>query len=385
MAKNYRHFKGGLYKLVGIAKDSETLEEMVVYQAMYGAHQMWVRPKEMFFGKVERDGKVFDRFEEIKGIVFPDIEYTNQKLPLTLGEFSSEVRAMITLLQNYRIVPMGFFQGMKSDDDLEEEALRRIRNYQEGDDLESIFHLIQTWGGRTGRNIYVRGNGFNWSTIEPAYKELIQSCLCVQTLTENNVGYLSYAVDSFNQKVRHMGVAFITKHTRFWLHKSLGDNALPIYDSFMARNVMDKTEAISRDLVKYWTEMIKGARDHQVDLVPFERQLFRHFYNSRMKYKGFSFKYYQGEMQNPYAGKDENKSMWWEGEKLFYDSISRGLGDEFIKNVMKGFENALSDNVLSGKLLDKTISKKDRALIYFLDLWHGKWSPYDNSDEIRNY
>ena len=386
MDKYYRHFKGGIYRLVGIAKDSETLEEMVVYQAMYGDRQMWVRPMSMFFGKVDRDGKVFDRFTEIeKPIVFPDIEYTNKKLPLTLGEFSPGVRAMITLLQNHQIVPIGFFQGLRSDDDLEEKALHRIRNFKEGDDLESIFHLIQTWGGRSGRNIYVRGNGFNWSSIEPDYKELVHSCLSVHTLDVNEVENLSCAVDRFNRKVLHMGVAFITKHTRFWLHKSLGDNALPIYDTYMARNVMDKTEVLSRDLAKYWTEMIKGARSHQVGLVPFERQLFRYFYNSGIKFKGFTFKYYHGEEQNPFAGKDENKSTWWEGEKLFYDSISRSFGDEFIKNIMKEFENALSDNVLSGKLLDKTISKKDRALIYFLDLWHGKWSPYDNSDEISQY
>ena len=66
MEKYYRHFKGGLYRLVGIAKDSETLEDLVIYQAMYGDGQMWVRPKSMFFGKVERDGKVFDRFTEVK-------------------------------------------------------------------------------------------------------------------------------------------------------------------------------------------------------------------------------------------------------------------------------------------------------------------------------
>ena len=71
MEKYYRHFKGNLYRLVGIAKDSETLEELVVYQAMYGDHQLWVRPKDMFFGKVERDGKEFPRFQEIPE---PDLE-----------------------------------------------------------------------------------------------------------------------------------------------------------------------------------------------------------------------------------------------------------------------------------------------------------------------
>ena len=65
MEKYYRHFKGGLYRLIGLAKDSETLEDIVVYQALYGDKQMWTRPAQMFFGKVERDGKVMDRFEEI--------------------------------------------------------------------------------------------------------------------------------------------------------------------------------------------------------------------------------------------------------------------------------------------------------------------------------
>ncbi len=65
MSEYYRHFKGNIYRLVGIAKDSETLEKRVVYQAMYGDGDLWVRPYDMFFGKVERDGKVMDRFSPI--------------------------------------------------------------------------------------------------------------------------------------------------------------------------------------------------------------------------------------------------------------------------------------------------------------------------------
>ena len=65
MADYYKHFKGGKYKLLGIAKDSETLEKMVVYQALYGEGEMWVRPYEMFFGSVERNGKVMPRFTKI--------------------------------------------------------------------------------------------------------------------------------------------------------------------------------------------------------------------------------------------------------------------------------------------------------------------------------
>ncbi len=61
----YRHFKGNLYTVVGIAKHSETLEEMVVYRALYGEGEMWVRPLAMFLDTVERDGKSFPRFTPI--------------------------------------------------------------------------------------------------------------------------------------------------------------------------------------------------------------------------------------------------------------------------------------------------------------------------------
>ena len=63
--KYYRHFKGNLYRVLYIAKHSETLEDMVVYQAMYGEKGVWVRPKAMFEEVIERDGKTFRRFEEI--------------------------------------------------------------------------------------------------------------------------------------------------------------------------------------------------------------------------------------------------------------------------------------------------------------------------------
>ena len=63
--KYYRHFKGNVYRVLHIAKHSETLEDIVVYQAMYGERGIWVRPKAMFDEVIERDGKTFRRFEPI--------------------------------------------------------------------------------------------------------------------------------------------------------------------------------------------------------------------------------------------------------------------------------------------------------------------------------
>jgi len=61
----YRHFKGNEYQVLCTAKNSETEELMVVYQALYGDHGIWVRPARMWNETVERDGKVYKRFEYI--------------------------------------------------------------------------------------------------------------------------------------------------------------------------------------------------------------------------------------------------------------------------------------------------------------------------------
>lgn len=61
----YRHYKGKEYEVIGTAKHSETLEELVVYQALYGDNELWIRPKEMFLEKVLVNGKEVFRFEYI--------------------------------------------------------------------------------------------------------------------------------------------------------------------------------------------------------------------------------------------------------------------------------------------------------------------------------
>ena len=59
----YKHFKGNEYKVLHIAKHSETLEPMVVYQALYGEFGIWVRPASMWNEMVEHNGNLVSRFE----------------------------------------------------------------------------------------------------------------------------------------------------------------------------------------------------------------------------------------------------------------------------------------------------------------------------------
>ena len=66
----YLHYKGNAYEVLGIARHSETMEELVVYRALYGEHGLWVRPRTMFCESVTVSGKTLPRFrfvgEEMK-------------------------------------------------------------------------------------------------------------------------------------------------------------------------------------------------------------------------------------------------------------------------------------------------------------------------------
>lgn len=63
----YRHFKGNEYEVIGTARHSETLEELVVYRALYGDGGLWVRPTAMWTETVERDGYRGPRFVPAEG------------------------------------------------------------------------------------------------------------------------------------------------------------------------------------------------------------------------------------------------------------------------------------------------------------------------------
>jgi hypothetical protein len=62
----YRHYKGQQYEVVGLARHSETEEELVVYRALYGTFELWVRPLAMFLENVVVDGVPEPRFKHIE-------------------------------------------------------------------------------------------------------------------------------------------------------------------------------------------------------------------------------------------------------------------------------------------------------------------------------
>ena len=62
----YRHYKGNLYEVVGVAQHSETDEKLVVYKTLYGDFGLWIRPLAMFLETVEVEGVTVPRFEFVE-------------------------------------------------------------------------------------------------------------------------------------------------------------------------------------------------------------------------------------------------------------------------------------------------------------------------------
>jgi hypothetical protein len=65
-AGRYRHYKGGEYEVIGVARHSETLELMVIYRPLYDDSGLWVRPHAMFFEEIEFEGRVQPRFAAVE-------------------------------------------------------------------------------------------------------------------------------------------------------------------------------------------------------------------------------------------------------------------------------------------------------------------------------
>lgn len=94
---SYRHFKGNEYEVIGVARQSETEEPMVVYRALYGEGGLWVRPAEMWNESVERNGKIYHRFYRLDRIERVEKYTTLTITRLTLAMRLFQVRLWSTI------------------------------------------------------------------------------------------------------------------------------------------------------------------------------------------------------------------------------------------------------------------------------------------------
>lgn len=167
------------------------------------------------------------------------------------------------------------------------EIKRYIRNKNDLNTLKNIFHLIQLWGGNAGRLVYTRDGGFSNNIDIQAYKELVDC-----TMNAKDLNTLIDEIAKFKTKSKNIGVAFLTKHTRFFSKFNRVFKFMPIYDSEMSKGYLMKfskkqnkylkvnnptridTPTGKKELLYYWKSMIELGKEHQRSLEEVERILF---------------------------------------------------------------------------------------------------------------
>lgn len=134
----YRHFKGNMYQVIAVATHSETREEMVVYQALYGDYKFYVRPLDMFMSEVDRnkypDVKQQYRFQKVdvsefaadkQGSVKPEVvtPILESIVPKTSGNSAAPVSSKEEIRKNFRSEPYKHSAVMDKSVDQEAEEL----------------------------------------------------------------------------------------------------------------------------------------------------------------------------------------------------------------------------------------------------------------------
>ena len=101
----YRHFKGNYYRVLSIARHSETTEPMVVYQALYGNAGIWVRPADMWNETVKLDGEEIRRFRPLsraERVSFYEMIFDEvRSMPREDAAIEKEIRMKVRLLDEY--------------------------------------------------------------------------------------------------------------------------------------------------------------------------------------------------------------------------------------------------------------------------------------------
>lgn len=221
--------------------------------------------------------------------IFPDLHYSSDYKRHSANErqrLPESCRAVMTRLEHLGVEYDDFVKRKETDIDRVEQHIYDLINSVSSDaDLTDgvlwrIFHLIQIWGGRMGKIYNDKNFKGKESVIIEMYKVLVRSCLSIDRAQSRQENYKTVydALKSFC-KLDGMGVAYASKHTRFWLSKSMGrDYALPIYDSIMAKGVVGERYGASLSrIICYWTAMDNKSSSEGVSPFNLERQLFDYF------------------------------------------------------------------------------------------------------------
>lgn len=189
-------------------------------------------------------------------------------------------KSIVSVIHN-KGIQLDYLNGIVLLSELEQMLFGLVTNYGgTADERQQIFHLIQIWGGPTGRHIYTpKKLPFNWNIIDEHYSTFIYNVSLITGCSVNDFIQARNACYDFKQSVGNIGISysFITKHLRFWSFPNLRANLFPPYDSKAATQYMQHIRYNERDMVPYWQRIYREANEQGLPVSIYERNLFNTF------------------------------------------------------------------------------------------------------------
>lgn len=181
--------------------------------------------------------------------------------------------------KNDRLFFEKLFLTIKTNKQLEDYIIRLISTDDYKNNIEKIFHLIEIWGGHANWKLYT--NTFDYKkNIEDRYKIIVSSCVGLKDYTDGSLLDLYHVL--CDNKIDGIGVAYITKHVRYWTWKLRGSNALPIFDSIISNGLYNEDPKWDQ-MIYYWKDMIGKSKEIGIPACEIERQYFNIFRNNKKK------------------------------------------------------------------------------------------------------
>jgi hypothetical protein len=225
-------------------------------------------------------------------LCFPDLSYTETIESLTPStRLSQSIKAMCSNLEKRGFSEIAQRIGCRNErGDLSDceiatkvRALEELIKFQIGEivvkgmypenGIKEVFHLIQLWGGNTGRNIYVKKKGFKENWCFDAYQQIAKICTAPKS---QDLPQVLKCLEEQMERIEDWGLAFASKHYSFW-NSNCEAPRLAIFDSILCKGLFGKKTPTFKLYLEYLAALSEFADQRRIKVHNIERSLFNYF------------------------------------------------------------------------------------------------------------
>ena len=221
-------------------------------------------------------------------ITFPELQYYRNELVLLKDSdrLRKSSKSIATFFRNKELHvdyeslfengPDNYPMAVQRMEDRIAGYIKEYLNNPTDNNLISVFHHIQFWGGTYGKNIYARNGGFDNNFKIDIYKHIIEKTI---HLSQDNLCNELNEIEKLFNSIPQLGISFGTKHLRFWsLNANKNKIELPIMDSVIADELLKNRKYLAwKYYCSYVKQMQEEANKRKVSVTNLERLLFNDF------------------------------------------------------------------------------------------------------------